>query len=1457
MGKPKKKQQINDADNSTSHPSRERSNSTSSEISTTSSVVSIDMYNYEDASFSELIVELKSIINGGTSTTTDQGGSKFRASLKMDLSHRANKLIDAIEFKYHLPAAKQKVKIMKDFSCSTSWESKEQGIQTIQTPSTQQPVLPTTEVMVEVQTPTYATSLKKGKEIIHKRPNQPTILLYHKELYDDGNQKMEKKGLEHLLREELSCNEVNLSNIKPVRNNGIAITCKKEGDAQAILDKIANTESLNKLITARRPKKRHPSIIIYGISDQTTNEELQDALRHRTGIENDIKLRFKLRGRTEGTSHWVFETPSDKFQKNSMIKKLPINWSMHNVRECFHIKKCQRCQAYGHLVNNFKNIKPFCGFCGNRHQTSQCRATVACCINCNDENRRKGTKTSSDQLGKNKRCLKQLTKCGCKISIILCLYKRTLCTQGRDSGYPSGLKCIFFSKKKAAILSPSNINNPIIMDKKTNAIAIKVHTDNFPITIISAYSSPQENIERTLEELQSILVAIKKENFIICADLNGHHSFWGYSNEDPRGQKILDFVLANNLFISNTSDAPPTHLNYNGSKGWSDLSICSHQLINKISTWEVLEDTTNSDHQYIQIKLNTNITSFKLKRYKTLHGNFQKFTESFRTRVPKLEEKISLCSTPEVLNSIAQTLQQEIISACNYSFKIRQHKLISNTTWWTANLESEKKRLIALRRRAQRSGADEQQARFRFFKAERTKYMGKIRSSKTNGWKNVCSSAKNPYGKHYKSAFRKVVLPTQLSVLQGNSPQGVGKDPKEPSSYRPIALLPTIGKVLEKLLTQRLTFFLENGNKLNEHQHGFREGKSVDTALASFMEEIQKGRSQGNHVLAISLDIKGAFDNILHHAIINNLKKAEVPSNLQNIFENILKNRKVLLNTQEGLVSRDQRKGCPQGSCSGPALWNLVVNSLLNIHWSPNVHMQAFADYLVLITKSSTKEGLKVLTNDAMTQIVNWAESNLLTISHEKSNFLMYSKLVAAPPVLWKNHRIKRLHAIKFLGIDIDDKLNWNSYIRYLSQKTQILNQNFLKIACPSWGISRSHRLLLYKTVIERVFAHGSSIWCINPTAKISRKLDSIQRSFLLSISGAYRTTSTAVLQVLLGLPPLALKLQQEAVITNLIRLRKPELTLQLLPDNYEQPLSRRTSHPSLYLLKDQISLSDGGLSPPSEAIYTDGSKTEKGVGAAYCRIAQNRIIESWFVKLPSQATVFQAELLALRKAVELAKTMVNQTPIKIFTDNRAAIQASSNPKSKNHMARQIFLSLLSSPNIKLNWIKAHAVYFGNESADLQAKSAADSETTNIHQIKFSKAFLKTHLKKFLTQEWQRTWEDATTGRPIHNIIPKVSFDPACWIREEILFFTQHGPFSSYFNRFKIFPSPNCSCGQVGTPLHYATECILTSSWHIKKPAENLQKIWFLRVAANKNSRLLIRKIVQHINNNRALFRPD
>ncbi|GBN04550.1 hypothetical protein AVEN_101232-1 [Araneus ventricosus] len=204
-------------------------------------------------------------------------------------------------------------------------------------------------------------------------------------------------------------------------------------------------------------------------------------------------------------------------------------------------------------------------------------------------------------------------------------------------------------------------------------------------------------------------------------------------------------------------------------------------------------------------------------------------------------------------------------------------------------------------------------------------------------------------------------------------------------------------------------------------------------------------------------------------------------------------------------------------------------------------------------------------------------------------------------------------------------------------------------------------------------------------------------------------------------------------------------------------------------------------------------------------------------------------------------------TPVTIFIDNKASIQASSNPKTRNPIAREIFTSLIQNAQIKLHWIKAHVGYFGNESAYQLAKAESEIHPS---QIKYSKAFLKSFLFNNLIKEWQKHWDAVTAGRTVHNIIPKVSFQPVCWTREEIHFFTHHGPFPSYLHRFKIAPSSNCSCGQDGTPLHFATECPLTLSWHITKPSVGLHKLWFRRVASNSGSRTLIRKIVFHINCN-------
>ncbi|GBM06790.1 Retrovirus-related Pol polyprotein from type-1 retrotransposable element R1 [Araneus ventricosus] len=400
-----------------------------------------------------------------------------------------------------------------------------------------------------------------------------------------------------------------------------------------------------------------------------------------------------------------------------------------------------------------------------------------------------------------------------------------------------------------------------------------------------------------------------------------------------------------------------------------------------------------------------------------------------------------------------------------------------------------------------------------------------------------------------------------------------GKDPKQASSYRPIALLLTIGKALEKLIIQRLTYFLETNNRLNNNQHGFREGRSTDTALTSLMDKIQTGKRKGNHVPVLSVDIKGAFDNIQHAAIINNLDKNKTPLNIRNIFKSLLENRRVLINTQEGPVNREQKQGCSQGSCSGPALWNLVANDLLNQDWPDQTFIQAFADDFIIVAKAKSIESLRRITTEAINTFVIWADANSLAIS--------------------------------------------------------------------ATGRLREEKSGLVKT------------------------------SFQLSHSGAAAT-----------------------------RGRK----------------QRRQPYSAVHgWLKDTEWCGSGLLCHGRDGVIT-------------CR---------WSTKLRDENIVFQAELLALKEAIQYATYITSHQPIKILTDNKASIQASTNPKTHNATAQELFETLLDYPQIELQWIKAHAGYLGNETADQLAKEAAESDMTPLI-IKLPKCHLKNVLRAMMINAWQK-----------------------------------------------------------------------------------------------------------------------
>ncbi|GBM93693.1 hypothetical protein AVEN_181994-1 [Araneus ventricosus] len=125
-----------------------------------------------------------------------------------------------------------------------------------------------------------------------------------------------------------------------------------------------------------------------------------------------------------------------------------------------------------------------------------------------------------------------------------------------------------------------------------------------------------------------------------------------------------------------------------------------------------------------------------------------------------------------------------------------------------------------------------------------------------------------------------------------------------------------------------------------------------------------------------------------------------------------------------------------------------------------------------------------------------------------------------------------------------------------------------------------------------------------------------------------------------------------------------------------------------------------------------------------------------------------------------------------------------------------------------------------------------------------------------MLEQWQISCTNGDTGWKIYNIMPSVSLRPTNWIREDVIFFSQHGPFPAYLKMFQLSESDYCSCGGIGTALHCATECIYTVSWHMRKPAPNFEQECLKKVANNLVSCQKIRRIVKFISGNRDLFRP-
>lgn len=161
---------------------------------------------------------------------------------------------------------------------------------------------------------------------------------------------------------------------------------------------------------------------------------------------------------------------------------------------------------------------------------------------------------------------------------------------------------------------------------------------------------------------------------------------------------------------------------------------------------------------------------------------------------------------------------------------------------------------------------------------------------------------------------------------------------------RPIALSSCMGKLIERMVNERLIWWAESNNIIHESQNGFRRGKSCTNNLVKITTDVKSSIYREDYSLAAFLDVSSAYDNVQFHILTGKLVKVNCPSRILIFLNNWLRERSTqFIINKDLMLERTVRKGLPQKAVLSPLLYDIYTANITE-DIPDNIRVVQFAD---------------------------------------------------------------------------------------------------------------------------------------------------------------------------------------------------------------------------------------------------------------------------------------------------------------------------------------------------------------------------------------------------------------------------------------------------------------------------------------------------------------------------------